>query len=132
MSTTLEANRDLVRRYFHALNTEGLGRALQYLTQDATWWVPGNWELSGSYTRAQLEAAIDQLPYDGFPQAEVASMIAEGDRVSAEVRMRGRLKDGRTFDFWIHFLFVIAGDKIRSVKEYVDSQYTRQLFFGAK
>jgi len=132
MTAQLAANRQLVADYFHALNTAGLGSALGFLAGDATWWVPGSWELSGSYTKAQLEAAIDQLPYDGFPQAEIAAMVAEGDRVAAEVRMRGRLKDSRSFDFWIHFLFVVRDGKIAAVKEYVDSQYTRQLFFGAK
>lgn len=131
MSTQLAANKQVIADYFHEQTVAGLGSALRYLSDDATWWVPGQWELSGSYTKAQLAAAIDQLPYDGFLDFEIGAMTAEDDRIAAEIRVLGKLKDGRRFDFWIHFLFTVGDGKITSVKEYVDSQYTRQLFFGA-
>ena len=131
MSTALAANKQVIVDYFHEQTVAGLGSALRYLAEDATWWVPGEWELSGTYTKAQLAAAIDQLPYDGYLDFEIGAMTAEDERVAAEIRVRGKLKDGRRFDFWIHFLFTVRGGLIRSVKEYVDSQYTRQLFFGS-
>lgn len=128
--TPLAANKQVITDYFYEQTVAGLGSALRYLSDDATWWVPGQWELSGTYSKAQLIAAIDQLPYDGFLDFDIGEMTAESSRVSAEVRVRGKLKDGRRFDFWIHFLFTVEAGKITSVKEYVDSQYTRQLFFG--
>jgi ketosteroid isomerase-like protein len=130
MTTNLAANKLLIVDYFHAQMVAGLGSALRYLSEDATWWVPGNWELSGTYSKTQLAAAIEQLPYDGYLTFDIAGMTAEGNRVAAEVRVRGKLLDGRSFDFWIHFLFTVDAGRITSVKEYVDSQYTRQLFFG--
>jgi ketosteroid isomerase-like protein len=130
MSQQLTLNKQVIVDYFHEQSVAGLGSALRYLADDATWWVPGQWELSGLYTKAQLAAAIDQLPYDGLLTFDIAGMTAEDERVAAEIRVRGRLKDGRSFDFWIHFLFTVRDGLIRSVKEYVDSQYTRQLFFG--
>lgn len=131
MSAQSSANKQLVAEYFREQTVRGLGSALQHLSDDATWWVPGQWELSGTYTKAQLAAAIDQLPYDGLLDFDIGEMTAEANRVAAEVRVRGKLKDGRRFDFWIHFLFTVDAGKITSVKEYVDSQYTRQLFFGS-
>ncbi len=131
MSAQLAANKQVIMEYFREQTVAGLGSALRYLSDDATWWVPGQWELSGTYTKAQLAAAIDQLPYDGLLDFDIGELTAEADRVAAEIRVRGKLKDGRRFDFWIHFLFTVAAGKITSVKEYVDSQYTRQLFFGA-
>jgi ketosteroid isomerase-like protein len=126
----LANNKQVIAEYFREQATTGLASALRYLSDDATWWVPGQWELSGTYTKAQLAAAIDQLPYDGLLDFHIGEMTAESNRVAAEVRVRGGLKDGRRFDFWIHFLFTVDAGKITSVKEYVDSQYTRQLFFG--
>jgi ketosteroid isomerase-like protein len=131
MTRQLRANKQLIAEYFREQTVDGLGSALRHLSDDATWWVPGQWELSGTYTKEQLAAAIDQLPYDGFLEFDIGEMTAEADRVAAEVRVRGKLKDGRRFDFWIHFLFTVDAGKITSVKEYVDSQYTRQLFFGS-
>jgi ketosteroid isomerase-like protein len=131
MTTQLAENKQLIVDYFYEQTVAGLGSALRYLSDDATWWVPGQWELSGTYTRDELAAAIDQLPYDGFLDFEIGELTAEANRVAAEIRVRGKLKDGRRFDFWIHFLFTVEAGKITSVKEYVDSQYTRQLFFGA-
>ena len=130
MAVDLEANKQVIVDYFREQMVAGLGSALRYLAEDATWWVPGQWELSGTYTKAQLAAAIDKLPYDGYLTFDIAMLTAEANRVSAEVRVRGKLKDGRSFDFWIHFLFTVDEGLITSVKEYVDSQYTRQLFFG--
>jgi ketosteroid isomerase-like protein len=130
MSTQLERNKQVIVDYFREQEVAGLGSALRHLSDDATWWVPGEWGLSGTYTKQQLAAAIDQLPYDGFLTFGIGAMTAESDRVAAEVRVQGKLKDGRRFDFWIHFLFTVHDGLITSVKEYVDSQYTRQLFFG--
>ena len=131
MSAELEANKQVIVDYFREQSVAGLGVALRYLADDATWWVPGEWELSGTYTKAQLAAAIDQLPYDGYLDFTIGAMTAEDDRVAAEIGVRGKLKDGRRFGFCIHFLFTVRDGLIRSVKEYVDSQYTRQLFFGS-
>ena len=130
MTADLEANKQVIVDYFGEQMVAGLGSALRYLSDDATWWVPGQWELSGTYSKAQLAAAIAQLPYDGYLTFDLATLTAEANRVAAEVRVRGKLKDGRSFDFWIHFLFTVDNGLITSVKEYVDSQYTRQLFFG--
>jgi hypothetical protein len=130
MITQLAANKQLIADYFYEQTVAGLGSALRHLSDDATWWVPGQWELSGTYTKAQLMDAIETLPYDGFLDFDIGELTAEDNRVAAEVRVRGKLKDGRRFDFWIHFLFTVEAGKITSVKEYVDSQYTRQLFFG--
>jgi uncharacterized protein len=130
MITQLAANKQLIADYFNEQSVAGLGSALRHLSDDATWWVPGQWELSGTYTKAQLMDAIETLPYDGFLDFDIGDLTAEDNRVAAEVRVRGKLKDGRRFDFWIHFLFTVEAGKITSVKEYVDSQYTRQLFFG--
>jgi ketosteroid isomerase-like protein len=130
MTADLEANKQVIVDYFGEQMVAGLGSALRYLSDDATWWVPGQWELSGTYSKAQLAAAIDKLPYDGYLTFDLATLTAEANRVAAEVRVRGKLKDGRVFDFWIHFLFTVDNGLITSVKEYVDSQYTRQLFFG--
>jgi hypothetical protein len=130
MITQLAANKQLIADYFYEQSVAGLGSALRHLSDEATWWVPGQWELSGTYTKAQLMDAIETLPYDGFLDFDIGELTAEDNRVAAEVRVRGKLKDGRRFDFWIHFLFTVEAGKITSVKEYVDSQYTRQLFFG--
>ena len=131
MSAQLESNKQLIVDYFREQTLAGLGSALKFLSDDATWWVPGQWELSGTYTKSQLAAAIDRLPYEGYLDFDIGALTAEANRVAAEVRVRGRLKDGRRFDFWIHFLFTVEEGKITAVKEYVDSQYTRQLFFGS-
>ena len=56
MTTPLATNKQVITDYFNEQTAAGLGSALPYLSDDATWWVPGQWELSGTYSKAQLIA----------------------------------------------------------------------------
>jgi ketosteroid isomerase-like protein len=60
----------------------------------------------------------------GFPtgfKLNVTSMIAEDNKVAAEVVSEGKHKNGKEYNNKYHFLFEIEQGKIISVKEYMDT-----------
>jgi ketosteroid isomerase-like protein len=57
-------------------------------------------------------------------------MIAEGDRVAVEAEGYAELSNGRVYSPQSAFVFEIADGKIRSVREYLDTQHAHDIFFA--
>lgn len=131
-SAPLEGNRDLVRRYFRAISTGDL-EELESL-------IAGDLRLRctvGSGSRSLLEIdSFDALVRDlrrregeiyernvGI-QPEILNLTAEGDRVAAEVRIRGlSAKTGAPYDNLYAFFFWIRGGLIQEIHEHLDTAY---------
>lgn len=74
---------------------------------------------------AQFVPVLKQL----FPNAlnlEIDNVIAEGNHVAVECHSNTICANGRKYANSYHFLFEFEGDRIRSAKEYTDSQYAKQ------
>ena len=131
-STDIAANKRVIQQYFSCMGRNDIDGALGLLTDDAEWWVPGNWELSGTFTKAQMSAMLKhELPFQGPLQYDVRGVTAEGDRVAVELATHGTLKDGRSYDNTYHFMFRLKGGRIVRVNEYVDTLYSYRTFFAA-
>jgi ketosteroid isomerase-like protein len=57
---------------------------------------------------------------------EIDNVIAEGNHVAVECHSNTICANGRKYANLYHFLFEFEGDRIRSVKEYNDSQYAKE------
>ena len=62
---------------------------------------------------------------------EVRGIVAEGDRVAVETESYADLPGGRKYNNLYHFLLVIRGGKVESVREYTDLLYAKELIFAA-
>jgi ketosteroid isomerase-like protein len=58
----------------------------------------------------------------------VIGMVAEGDKVAAEIRSHADLTDGRVYENQYHMLFTVRQGKIAEVKEYADILLIANLF----
>ena len=52
----------------------------------------------------------------------------EGDRVALEMESYGEKTDGTVYNNFYHFLIRLSGDKITSLREYMDTRHVKQVF----
>lgn len=55
---------------------------------------------------------------------------ADGDTVIVEERMRATLPGGNQYENDYCFIFVVSGDRIKQVREYMDTRRGWQMIFG--
>ncbi len=130
---TIEENKRAVRKFCRHFKTASIPELLSALSEDATWWIIGNPHLfSGAGTKSKLD--MERIWTKLFGQMRnglemsVMGMVAEGDRVAAEIRSHADLADGRIYENQYHMLFVLRQGKIVEVKEYADTLLIAEMF----
>lgn len=56
--------------------------------------------------------------------------IADGDSVIFELRMRATLANGRPYDNEYCFIFELVGERVRRIREYIDTKEGHAQIFG--
>lgn len=135
MSGTREQKIATIMRLFDAF---GEGRwddpayTLAALADDATWWVAGSTRASGCFTKAQMMAglrSVAKISSAGLAMTP-RSWLVEGDRVAVEVDSTMPLRDGRCYRNQYHFAITLRGDRIASLREYMDTQHLVDIMLG--
>ena len=106
--------------------------ALDLMTDDATWWVAGKFELSGTKTKAEfgeLVKGIGAAMPNGL-KITPKGVIAEGDRVAVEAESYGELANGKVYNNQYHFLIELSDGKIKAVREYLDTIHAKEILVG--
>jgi len=123
---TVEGNKQIVLEFLTAV-AQGRGREVLSLCEpDATWWINGSFKLSGSHRIEELLTTARDL-YAGARRVgdlSIGAITAEDDRVCIEARTVARFDDGRVYDNQAHLLVTLSNGKIRSVREYLDTDQT--------
>ena len=103
--------------------------ALDALSDSATWWIQGNFPLSGTRNKAQFIELLGQLgaAIDGALALRVKGVTAEGDRVAVEAESFAKMKSGKTYQNRYHFLCEVGGGKIQAVREYLDTMHANEV-----
>lgn len=132
---TPEHNKQILREFFTRFTARDIPGALALMAEDCIWLIPGKPErmaTAGEYSKERVarlfHRMLGQLP--GGLKMTVKSMIAEGDRVAAEVESEGDLKNGRRYRQQYHFAFELADGRIRSVREYLDTQHAYDVWLA--
>ncbi|NUU25650.1 MAG: SnoaL-like domain-containing protein [Streptomycetaceae bacterium] len=105
-------------------------RLIELTGEDCTFFLTGDMPGSGWKTREQwLEgwtqvAAAVPTPF----HVRVGSVTAEDDRVAIEAEATCELPDGRRYQNHYHFLLRIRDGKLRTLKEYFDTQHAARSF----
>jgi len=108
-------------------------------TEDAEWIAP-----KGNATAVALDHAdhmvgakqiarfISQEMPKMFSGIDIAfrGVYADGDAVIVEERMRATLPGGKPYENDYCFVFTVAGDRIREVREYMDTRKGWHMVFG--
>lgn len=131
-------NKDVVRRYFEAVNGGDMATITALLDDNATFWVPPSLpdgvEFRGKAMVLKLfTESVGLYDADAGLHVEIQCLTADEDRVAAELIIRGKAAaGGGDYENWYHFLFRIQDGRITSIREHLDSLYAyRKLFIPA-
>jgi hypothetical protein len=129
--------KDVVRRFFEALGIGDFAKIGAFFTDDSVWMV--NDVARGLPSQRGRKAIIDDflqpiregLFEPGDPKVEIRSMIGEGSRVAVETTARGTLRNGNHYENQYVFIIEVAGDTVRFLREYMDSDYAHSVSAGS-
>ena len=128
--------KDVLRRFFDALSTGDFAAIGEFFTDDSVWMVN---DVARGFPAQRGRAIIEDflqpvregLFEPGDPKIEVRSMIGEGDWVAAETTGRGMLRNGNHYENCYVFIAQIEGDKVKFLREYMDSAYAHEVSAGS-
>ncbi len=135
MPTDSEANTQIVLSYIRLMNSldpAQMAQAVALMAEDATYWMPGEWDNGGTWGRDGVVAMV-MAGKDVFAtplELTIHGITASGDRVAVEMSSRTTFKDGRAYSNTYHSLFIVQGGRIMAVKEYMDTLYAYRAYFG--
>ncbi len=127
---TVEENKALVTRFWHAFSSGRYDEVLGMLSDDATWWVAGKTALSGTYSKLEFEKLLGQITPMAPKGLRVTPKLltADGDRVSVEAESFAEINNGRTYNNIYHFMMVIRDGRFSAVREYLDTEHVTATF----
>ena len=131
MST--EDNKRVVRKVFEKFGSGDVPGLLAMIDEDAEWAAPGPEVVSYFGERKGREGALEFFKNLGsdveFELFEPGEFIAEGDRVVALGRERGRVRGtGRTFDNEWALVFTFGGGKVTHFQLYENTGAVAEAF----
>lgn len=130
---TLQDNKQAVLAFCARFKNANVLDLLDAMTEDATLWIIGRPDLfsgAGTRSRADMEriwTGLFSQMTDGL-EMRVIGMVAEGDKVAAEIRSHAQLTDGRVYENQYHMLFTFRYGKIAEIKEYADTLLIQHMF----
>jgi ketosteroid isomerase-like protein len=126
-------NKRIVREFMTLFERSAFAELLDMMAEEATWTIAGKPHLfagAGVKTKGQMGSIWEGLyeTLDGGLEMKVIGMVAEDDRVAAEVRSHATTKSGKIYDNDYHFLIVVRDGKIAQIKEYTDLMHAAEVF----
>ncbi len=128
----IEHNKTIAVQLVTAAGDSRIEDLLSWVTDDATWWISGTTEFSGTYPVRKLfeESAKLFRGTEGPFTSTIGAVTAEGNRVAIEAEAHVRFIDGRVYHNLVHLLLTFRDGKVASVKEYGDTEHLVKLFSG--
>ena len=136
MIGAMNDSKQIAADLFARFSAGDIAGALDLMTDDVTWRLPGKPELlvtAGVYDKNRLRRLFDRMYsqlVDGLAMTVVSS-IAEGDRVAVEVESKGDLRNGRQYRQQYHFAITLRDGKIAVVHEYLDTLHVHDVWIRA-
>lgn len=135
----MSSPKDIVLNAWKTFSSRDAMRIAALFTDDAEWIAP-----KGNATAVALDHTDHMRgPHDiaRFIAHEMHKMFAnidigfrgvyaDGDVVIVEERMRATLPGGKPYENEYCFVFTVAGDRIRQVREYMDTRKGWRMVFG--
>lgn len=127
---SVEENKKVVVRLMEAFSAGKMDEVLGLLDESATWWVAGNFPLSGTRDKRAFAELVGGLggTVEGAIKLTPKAFTCDGDRVAVEAESYATLKNGRVYNNHYHFLFEVRGGKVQKVREYLDTMHTNEVF----
>ncbi len=130
-----EQKKELIRSTWQTLLVKGdVEGALGNFADDVEWWICGNTPgTSGTMKgKADIRKWFSSGPnvFPGGLKSEVRYAHVDGDTVIAEVHNRGQVSNGKTYDNYYCFVFVLQDGRIHRIREYVDLLTLKEAMTG--
>lgn len=133
-------SKDVVLQAWKAFRSRDPARIADVFTADAEWFAPPDNAtarvIGGTHHLVGQDRIVRFLTVE-FPAVftdvtvEFRTVVAEGDTVVVEERMRATLANGRFYDNDYCFLFEVRDGRIRRVREYMDTRRGAEMFGSA-
>jgi ketosteroid isomerase-like protein len=130
MTTDLEADKRLVTEFMAAITAGDDAGTSARMSDDFSWWVSGDFPLSGSYDRdgfMGMLAAVGSA-CTGPLQVAPKTIFAEGGKVAFEAGVSVETKEGKLYDNKNFYLCEVRDGKVAAVREYMDTMHTNATF----
>jgi uncharacterized protein len=122
----IAGNKEIVRRFFGAIQAGDIAAIEALQAPDCTWWVVG----SGAISRQAFTDAVKTMLLTATTRkVEIVGIIGEGDQVAVEMRSEMHFGD-RIYANDYHDLLTIRNDLIVHGREFLDTARAAA-FFGA-
>ncbi|MCS3759322.1 nuclear transport factor 2 family protein [Bradyrhizobium centrosematis] len=134
----MSSPREIVLNAWKTFSSRDALRIAALFTDDAEWIAPkGNaTAVALDHTdhmvgASQIARFIAQEMHEMFSNIDIAfrGVYADGDVVIVEERMRATLPSGKPYENDYCFVFTVAGDRIREVREYMDTRKGWRMVF---
>jgi uncharacterized protein len=129
--------KQVVQRYLDALLDGDIDTIRDSFAEDATWTIYGDLPIAGPWEGRDrivddfLSTVGGTLFEAGTQSFEFPTLIAEGNTVALEWRVRARTARGAEYDNAYCGIFTVGGGRISAVREYLDSGYAARTLFAA-
>ena len=129
--------KQVVQRYLDALVTGDRDTIRDSFAEDATWTIYGDLPFAGPWHGRDrivdefLTAVGGSLFEPGSQSFEFPTLLAEGNTVALEWRVRARTAGGADYRNAYCGVFIILDGRISAVREYLDTQYAAQTLLDA-
>ena len=128
------ANKAIVRNFFAAMNKGDTDYIVNAYADDGQLQTMGNTLISGTFSKDQIQASAGGI-FEVFPRGlrfDILAMTAEGDRVAVEATSEGEHVSGQTYSNEYHFLFEFSNGKLKTLKEYMDTERVTDVLCGGQ
>jgi ketosteroid isomerase-like protein len=123
---TPEQKKELVTRTWTAFGQGDIKAAFANMDDNVSWLVPGNMPNVSGVKKGKDEILKFMSGVGGvFPEgikSEIRRTYCDGDTVVIELTNRGKVNNGKFYENEYCFVFELENDKIRRIREYVDTQ----------
>jgi len=131
---TNEQTKEFVMDTWTALAKGDFDAALENLSDNVTWLVPGSLPNISGLKRGKQEvndfmAGVLSMFPEGL-QSEIRRTYCDGSTVIAEVSNRGNLRTGKFYENEYCYVFELEEGKIRRIRHCFDTQKLKEILFS--
>jgi ketosteroid isomerase-like protein len=131
---TSEQKKSFVTDTWAAFGKGDIKTAFANLSDNVSWLIPGTTPGVSGLKRGKDEilkfmSGVGQLFPEGL-NSEIRKVYCDGDTVIVELTNRGKVSNGKTYENEYCFVFELEDDKIRRIREYVDTQRAKEILFS--
>ena len=118
-----------VTEFLTHFSSGSVENTMAMMTDDATWWVAGTMPISGTYDKPAFSKLLASVLDTCTQPIKITphEFTAQHDRVALEAESYTETQNGRIYNNFYHFVFLVKNGKIAKVKEYLDTMHANSV-----